>query len=91
VAALKLRKKHFVIDGEAFVLDEDGVSDFDALASRKHDKPEYEQATPATIYSARPAMGLEGIVSNASIALMAPASAPSGSKSRTPRTQPTTG
>jgi bifunctional non-homologous end joining protein LigD len=37
-AALKLRPKHFVIDGEAVVLDKDGVSDFDALASRKQDK-----------------------------------------------------
>jgi bifunctional non-homologous end joining protein LigD len=27
-----------VIDGEVVVLDQDGVSDFDALASRKHDK-----------------------------------------------------
>jgi bifunctional non-homologous end joining protein LigD len=36
--ALKLRQKHFVIDGEMVVLDRDGVSDFDALASRKHDK-----------------------------------------------------
>jgi bifunctional non-homologous end joining protein LigD len=35
-AALKLRQQHFVIDGEVVVLDEDGVSDFDALA--KHDK-----------------------------------------------------
>jgi ATP-dependent DNA ligase len=37
-AALKLHQKHFVIDGEVVVLDRDGVSDFDALASRKHDK-----------------------------------------------------
>jgi bifunctional non-homologous end joining protein LigD len=37
-AALKLRRKHFVIDGEVVVLDKDGMSDFDALASRKHDK-----------------------------------------------------
>jgi bifunctional non-homologous end joining protein LigD len=37
-AALTLRKKHFVLDGEAVVLDPDGVSDFDALRSRKHDK-----------------------------------------------------
>jgi bifunctional non-homologous end joining protein LigD len=37
-AALKLRQKHFVIDGEVVVLDKDGVSDFDALAPRKHDK-----------------------------------------------------
>jgi bifunctional non-homologous end joining protein LigD len=37
-AALKVRRKHFVIDGEVVVLDKDGVSDFDALASRKHDK-----------------------------------------------------
>jgi bifunctional non-homologous end joining protein LigD len=37
-AALKLRQKHFVVDGETVVLDKDGVSNFDALASRKHDK-----------------------------------------------------
>jgi bifunctional non-homologous end joining protein LigD len=37
-AALKLYQKHFVIDGEVVVLRSDGVSDFDALASRKHDK-----------------------------------------------------
>jgi hypothetical protein len=30
-AALKLRQKHFVIDGETVVLDREGVSDFDAL------------------------------------------------------------
>jgi bifunctional non-homologous end joining protein LigD len=37
-AALKLRQEHFVLDGEVVVLDKDGISDFDALASRKHDK-----------------------------------------------------
>jgi bifunctional non-homologous end joining protein LigD len=37
-SALKLRRKHFVIDGEVVMLDKDGVSDFDALASRRHDK-----------------------------------------------------
>ena len=31
------RQKHFVIDGEVVVLGVDGVSDFDALHSRKHD------------------------------------------------------
>jgi len=36
-AALKLRPKHFVIDREVVVLDKEGVSDFDALSSRKHD------------------------------------------------------
>jgi bifunctional non-homologous end joining protein LigD len=36
-AALKLRHEHFAIDGEVVVLDTDGMSDFDALASRKHD------------------------------------------------------
>jgi bifunctional non-homologous end joining protein LigD len=30
-AALKLRQSHFIIDGEAVVLGEGGVSDFDAL------------------------------------------------------------
>lgn len=36
-AALKNREPHFVIDGEAVVLGLDGVSDFNALHSRKHD------------------------------------------------------
>ena len=35
-AALKNRRKQFVIDGEAVVLCLDGVSDFDALHSGKH-------------------------------------------------------
>ena len=37
-AALKNRIKQFVIDGEAVVLGVDGISDFDALHSRRHDK-----------------------------------------------------
>jgi bifunctional non-homologous end joining protein LigD len=36
-AARKVRQKQFVLDGEAVVLGVDGVSDFDALHSRKHD------------------------------------------------------
>jgi bifunctional non-homologous end joining protein LigD len=36
-AARKVRQTHFVIDGEAVVLGVDGVSDFDALHSPKHD------------------------------------------------------
>ncbi|MCK1345464.1 DNA ligase [Bradyrhizobium sp. 193] len=36
-AALKNRQKHFVIDGEAVVLGVDGVSDFNARHSRKHE------------------------------------------------------
>jgi bifunctional non-homologous end joining protein LigD len=36
-AALKNRFKQFAIDGEAVVLGVDGVSDFNALHSRKHD------------------------------------------------------
>lgn len=36
-AARKNRQSHFVIDGEAVVLGVDGVSDFNALHSRKHD------------------------------------------------------
>jgi bifunctional non-homologous end joining protein LigD len=36
-AALNLRQKRFVIDGEVVVLRLDGNSDFDALASRQHD------------------------------------------------------
>jgi bifunctional non-homologous end joining protein LigD len=34
-AALKSRRKQFVIDGEAVILGVDGVSDFNALHSRK--------------------------------------------------------
>src|SRR3954469_22121007 len=36
-AALKNRQKHFVIDGEAVILGIDGISDFNALHSRKHE------------------------------------------------------
>jgi bifunctional non-homologous end joining protein LigD len=36
-AALKNRFKRFVIDGEAVVLGVDGVADFNALHSRRHD------------------------------------------------------
>ncbi len=36
-AALKNRRRQFVIDGEAVVLGVDGVADFNALDSRKHD------------------------------------------------------
>jgi bifunctional non-homologous end joining protein LigD len=36
-SALKNRVTRFVIDGEAVVLGVDGISDFDALHSRKHD------------------------------------------------------
>ncbi|HET6942806.1 MAG TPA: hypothetical protein VFH89_11650, partial [Sphingomicrobium sp.] len=35
--ARKIRKTQFVIDGEAVVLGVDGISDFNALHSRKHD------------------------------------------------------
>ncbi|WFU37553.1 DNA ligase [Bradyrhizobium sp. CB82] len=35
-AALKNREQHFVIDGEAVILGVDGISDFDALHSGKH-------------------------------------------------------
>ena len=37
-SAQKNRQKHFVIDGEAVVLGVDGVPDFNALHSRKHDE-----------------------------------------------------
>jgi bifunctional non-homologous end joining protein LigD len=37
-AALKNRCKQFVIDGEAVVLGADGISDFEALYSHKHDE-----------------------------------------------------
>jgi ATP-dependent DNA ligase len=36
-AARKVRQKHFVLDGEAVVLGVDGISDFIALHSSKHD------------------------------------------------------
>ncbi|WP_396604989.1 RNA ligase family protein [Bradyrhizobium sp. YCK136] len=36
-AASKVRQRHFVLDGEAVVLGVDGISDFNALHSRKHD------------------------------------------------------
>jgi bifunctional non-homologous end joining protein LigD len=36
-AARKIRRNQFVLDGEAVVLGVDGVSDFNALHSRKHD------------------------------------------------------
>ena len=36
-SALKNRRKQFVIDGEAVILGVDGVPDFNALHSRKHD------------------------------------------------------
>ncbi|WP_346732900.1 DNA ligase-like domain-containing protein [Bradyrhizobium sp. 195] len=36
-AGLKNRQKHFVIDGEAVNLGVDGISNFNALHSRKHD------------------------------------------------------
>jgi bifunctional non-homologous end joining protein LigD len=35
-SVLKLRRKQFVLDGEVVVLDK--IADFDAVASRKHDK-----------------------------------------------------
>jgi ATP-dependent DNA ligase len=37
-AALKNRQKPFVIDGEAVILSVDGISDFDALHSGKHNE-----------------------------------------------------
>jgi bifunctional non-homologous end joining protein LigD len=36
-AALRLRKRSFVIDGEAVVLGSDGISDFEALHGGKRD------------------------------------------------------
>jgi bifunctional non-homologous end joining protein LigD len=36
-AARKIRQRRFVLDGEAVVLGVDGISDFNALHSRKHD------------------------------------------------------
>ena len=35
-AALQNKQQHFVIDGEAVLLDDDGVSDFNGLHSRRH-------------------------------------------------------
>jgi ATP-dependent DNA ligase len=133
-AVLKLRRKHFVIDGEVVVLDKYGVSDFDALASRQHDKraqfyafdmlanngedlrglplalrkskltrlfsarsmasssPSTSKATSATIYSAqRATWALKGSSRSTAIAPIAPASASTGLRSRTPRIRRTTG
>ena len=36
-AASRLRTPSFLIDGEAVVCRDDGISDFDALRSRRHD------------------------------------------------------
>jgi bifunctional non-homologous end joining protein LigD len=36
--ALKLRHKNFTVDGEVVVLDNDGISNFEALTSRKYDR-----------------------------------------------------
>jgi len=36
-SAQKLRSTRFLIDGEAVICGEDGVSDFDELHSREHD------------------------------------------------------
>ena len=38
-SALKHRQRHFVIDGEAVVLGVDGIPDFNALHSHRHDHP----------------------------------------------------
>jgi hypothetical protein len=46
-AALKIPEKHFVLDGEVVVLDKEGKSDFDALASRQHDR-RARSSTPLT-------------------------------------------
>jgi hypothetical protein len=37
-AARKVRQKRFVLDGEAVILGVDGISDFDAFHSGKHDE-----------------------------------------------------
>jgi ATP-dependent DNA ligase len=49
-SALKNHKTNFIIDGEAVVLGVDGVSDFDALASRQHDE-DAPSSTPLTAWS----------------------------------------
>ena len=46
--ALKIRKSQFIIDGEAVVLGVDGISDFNALHSRKHDTR--SSSTPSTAW-----------------------------------------
>jgi ATP-dependent DNA ligase len=40
-AALKLRQEHFVLDGETVVLGLDGVSDFGALRSGRHNEAQF--------------------------------------------------
>ena len=42
-AARKNRQKRFVIDGEAVILGVDGISDFDALHSGKHNEERRRQ------------------------------------------------
>jgi ATP dependent DNA ligase domain len=44
-AALKNRQKRFVIDGEAVILGVDGISDFNALHSGKHNKSSFALST----------------------------------------------
>jgi bifunctional non-homologous end joining protein LigD len=49
-AALRNRNTSFVIDGEAVLLGVDGISDFNGLHSRKHDRK--SNSMPSTSWSA---------------------------------------
>ncbi len=52
-AARKVRQKRFVLDGEAVVLGVDGVSDFNALHSRKHQRVGDDPAVLLRSYAKR--------------------------------------
>jgi bifunctional non-homologous end joining protein LigD len=68
--ALKLRERHFVIDGETVVLDGDGVSDFAAIHSRRHDKRAQLYAFDMLVGVGRTTTGAhKGLPSNAALAV----------------------
>jgi hypothetical protein len=58
--APKLRQQHFVIDGETVVLWPEGISDFDASASRRHGKRAqfyaFDMPAGASCFPAQPTM-----------------------------------
>ena len=50
-AALRVRSTSFILDGEAVLLGVDGISDFDGLHSRRHNKTRCS-SMPSTCWSA---------------------------------------
>jgi hypothetical protein len=52
-AALKLRQEQFVIDSELLVLDKDGVSDFSALLSGRHNEGARSTLSTCLLVTAR--------------------------------------